>query len=101
MSRDTVRAIVAEAREITPDTSAQERPMNNNEQSTKDDAEIRRLAKLGALQYARERKPAAKALGISVGTLDAAVKAERAQNIAATGQGRPVKLPHVELWPRI
>jgi putative DNA primase/helicase len=97
MSRDTVRAIVAEAPEITPEAPVQELPTTNDEPA-RDDAEIKRLAGLEALQYARERKAAAKALGIGVSVLDSAVKVERAQNIMATGQGRPVKLHHVEPW---
>src|SRR5262249_32192070 len=97
MSRDKVRALVAQSREITPETP-QEPLRNDDEMSANADAEIKRLAGLGALQYARERKAAAKAIGIGVGALDSAVKAERAQNIATTGQGRPVELHHVEPW---
>jgi hypothetical protein len=43
----------------------------------KDEAEIDRLASLSRLDYGRERKEAAKRLGVIVGTLDAMVKTAR------------------------
>jgi hypothetical protein len=61
--------------------------------------EIRRLAKLGPLQYALERKSIADRFGIGVGVLDAAVKAARAENGDTKGQGRPLELPMIEPWP--
>jgi hypothetical protein len=47
---------------------------------TCDDDEIRRLAKLPPLEYARERTPAAEKLNIGLGALDTAVKAARRRN---------------------
>ena len=48
----------------------------------------------------RERKPAAKRLGIGrVSVLDAAVKAVRAENGGTKGQGRPIALNEIEPWP--
>lgn len=66
-----------------------------------DDDEIKQLGRLSPLEYARERKSAARKLGIGVVALDAAIKAARPQDAEATttGQGRPVELPQVELWP--
>jgi len=63
-----------------------------------DTNEIKRLAKLRPLQYARERKDIADSLGIGVGTLDAAVKAARAENGDTKGQGRPLELQMIEPW---
>ena len=68
----------------------------------RDDHEIRRLAKLTPLEYARARDSAAKNLGIGVGALDTAVKVARRRNAEtiATGQGRRVELHQVEPWPQ-
>jgi putative DNA primase/helicase len=64
-----------------------------------EDAEIRRLAKLPAIQYNRQRKTTAANLGISVMALDAAVKAAHAEDTTTKGQGRPLELPVIEPWP--
>lgn len=87
MSLEAVRAIIETSPEL------ENKPMS-------DDDEIRRLAKLSALQYARERKAAAEKLGIKLGALDAAVKEARNENTATTGQGRPVELDEVQPWAR-
>lgn len=66
------------------------------------DAEIKRLAKLAPLDYERERKAAAEKLGIDrLSVLDATVKAARAESGGATGQGRPLELPEIELWNQV
>ena len=63
-------------------------------------AEIKRLAKLTEIEYERERKTAAKQLGIArLSVLDVAVKAARAENGDTKGQGRPLELPVIEPWP--
>lgn len=62
--------------------------------------EIDRLAKLSPVQYDRERKDAAKKLGIErLGTLDRVVQAARCKNDDTRGQGRPLDLPDVKAWP--
>ena len=64
------------------------------------DAEIKRLAKLTPIEYERERKSAARKLGIGrVLVLDSAVKAVRGENSDTKGQGRPLELPTIEPWP--
>ena len=60
---------------------------------------IKWLVKLPAIDYARQREPAAKRLGITLKVLDAEVKAARAENGDTKGQGRPLKLPMIEPWP--
>ena len=69
--------------------------------ANKNDAfnEIERLAKLGCVEYALERKTVAGWLGIPVGALNAAVKAARTENGDTKGQGRPLELPAIEPWP--
>ena len=62
--------------------------------------EIKRLAKLPPIEYERERKDAAKRLGINrVGVLDHAVKTARGNNSDTKGQGRPLELPTIKSWP--
>jgi hypothetical protein len=63
------------------------------------DAEIRRLAKLPAIEYDRLRRATAESLGITVKALDADVKAARVESNATKGQGRPLELPKIEPWP--
>ena len=63
------------------------------------DAEIKRLAKLTPIEYDRERKSAARKLGIDrVGVLDRVVKAACGENGNTKGQGRPLELPNIEPW---
>ena len=63
-----------------------------------DDAtEIARLAKLLPMDYDRERKAVAEALGIRPATLDAAVKDARKKPDNASGSGLP--FDEVEPWP--
>jgi len=58
--------------------------------------EIARLAKLGTAEYERERKKAAKRLGLRAPVLDGAVKAARGITDDKSGQGRPLSLPQPE-----
>jgi hypothetical protein len=60
--------------------------------------EIKRLARLSAVQYERERKPAAERLGIRSAILDRLVQAER-PNDDSGKQGRPVSFAEPEPWP--
>jgi uncharacterized protein DUF3631 len=65
-----------------------------------DAIEITRLAKLGLLAWARERKSAAKRLGCPVGLLDKLIAFERAKTQVGNGtQGRPVEFFEPEPWP--
>ena len=71
--------------------------------ATNDDAEITRLATLPLFEYDRERKAAAKALGIRTSLLDPLVKAERV-NLGLVDpndnkQGRAISFPEIEPWP--
>jgi Protein of unknown function (DUF3631) len=63
------------------------------------DAEIRRLASLSVLQYARQRDDAAKRLGVGLGMIDRLVKAECDKTAGAGTQGRPLSFPQIEPWP--
>jgi hypothetical protein len=63
------------------------------------DAQISRLGKLGALEYERERKEAAKRLNIRASVLDRLVAIEREQFNDAGKQGRALSLPEPEPWP--
>jgi hypothetical protein len=60
-------------------------------------AKIKRLANLPVLEYAQDRKAAAQELGVGVGALDSAVKAERDK----AAREQTDFLPHwnVEQWP--
>jgi putative DNA primase/helicase len=60
--------------------------------------EISRLAKLGRLEYERERKDAAKGLNIRTPVLDSLVAAERDQFDEGSKQGRALSLPEPEPW---
>ncbi len=61
--------------------------------------EVERLAALPPHAYDRERKAAAKELGVRVPTLDADVKRARPRDDADDGQGKPIELPEIELHP--
>jgi putative DNA primase/helicase len=61
--------------------------------------EISRLAKLGTLEYERERKAAAERLKVRAPALDHLVAAERNQLDDGSKQGRPLTLPEPEPWP--
>jgi putative DNA primase/helicase len=63
------------------------------------DGEVCRLAKLGKLEYERERKDAAKRLNIRASILDRLVAAERDQFDDCSKQGRALSLPEPEPWP--
>jgi putative DNA primase/helicase len=66
-----------------------------------DDAAIERLAKLPTLDYERERKDAAKALGIRASILERLVKAKRVELGLDEGgalQGSAVLFPEPEPW---
>jgi putative DNA primase/helicase len=62
------------------------------------DGEISRLAKLGVLDYERERKQAAKQLDLRAPVLDRVVAAERNLD-GGTKQGRALTLPEPDPWP--
>jgi Protein of unknown function (DUF3631)/Bifunctional DNA primase/polymerase, N-terminal len=64
-----------------------------------EDHKIARLAKLGAIDYDRERKVAADQLGVRVATLDKIVAASRPAGESSPGQGRSLELPEPEPWP--
>ena len=63
-----------------------------------DDVEISRLAKLGTLEYERERKAAAERLDIRASILDRLVAAER-ETSGDDRQGRALILPEPAPWP--
>jgi len=63
------------------------------------DVEIRRLAALSPLQYARQRDDAAKRMGVGLGVIDRLVRAEREKTAGAGTQGRPLTFPQIEPWP--
>jgi putative DNA primase/helicase len=63
------------------------------------DGEISRLAKLGRLDYERERKDAAKRLDVRAPALDRIVAAKRDQFDDGSKQGRALSLPKPEPWP--
>ena len=101
------------ASEIAPALDDAEHDKNtstiNNELDTKaikiDDrnarvAEVKRLSKLPVIEYELERKAAAKKLGIDrLKALDDAVKKARSEIGDTKGQGRPLELPMIDLWP--
>ena len=62
-------------------------------------SEIDRLAKIGRLDYERERKAAAKRLGVRAPALDGLVAAEREQLDGSNRQGRALNLAEPEPWP--
>jgi hypothetical protein len=59
---------------------------------------IARLAELDPLEYDKQRRDAARELGVRVGALDRAVKEARARRSDTKGQGRPLELPLIEPW---
>jgi putative DNA primase/helicase len=77
--------------------TAFDKPASNGAANGEDANEIVRLAKLSAIVYDREREARAERLGIRVGTLDSAVKAERDK----AAKEQTDFLPHwnVEPWP--
>jgi putative DNA primase/helicase len=68
---------------------------------TADEAlEVAKLASLDQLDYAHERKAAAKALGCSVSALDALVRAARASLNPTTHASQPLVLAEIVPWPQ-
>jgi Protein of unknown function (DUF3631) len=82
------------------DTAAINDVLDADVLSRDEDAEIRRLAKLPPIEYQRQRKAAAASLEIGVRALDDEVRAARAEDKTTKGQGRPLELPVIELWPQ-
>lgn len=70
---------------------------NDNATQQKDGVEVERLARLSLLQYDRQRKSAAERLGVSVTTLDKAVKHCQAQSQQAAGHTNEL-FEDVEPW---
>jgi hypothetical protein len=70
---------------------------NGNGADGEADAEIARLAKLSAVQYERERKDAAKRLGLRAPILDRLIAAERGE--PHDKQGRAITFHEPEPWP--
>ncbi len=97
--------LVKEAEEWEPSgpaTSADDAGPDEDESA--DTVELRRLAQLPPLQYERERKEAAKRLGITrVAMLDMLVRSEcEALGLGDADdglQGRPISFPDPEMWP--
>ena len=73
--------------------------VNEGQAVIDDDAEIGRLAKLGTLEYERERKEAAKRLNVRPSILDRLVAAERHEFDDDEKQGRTLSLREPEPWP--
>jgi putative DNA primase/helicase len=71
--------------------------VNEKSPTIDDDAEIRRLAKLGKLEYERERTEAAKQLNVRKQILDRLIRAERHE--FDEKQGRTLTLDDPEPWP--
>jgi hypothetical protein len=87
--------------QANPDAYARrqvEKAQKENSEELNDDSEIKRLARLSAVQYERERKRAAEQLGIRAGILDRLVQAERPDDEEGK-QGRAISFPDPEPWP--
>jgi len=86
-----------------PPPPPQEPPQEEAE-ATDADVEITRLAKLTVLEYAQQRKAAAKKLNIPVSMLDKVVQGER-ERLGLSGaddgklQGSAVSFEEIEPWP--
>jgi putative DNA primase/helicase len=79
-------------------------PPEEEAEATDADVEITRLAKFTALEYAQQRKAAAKKLNIPVSMLDKVVQGER-ERLGLSGaddgklQGSAVSFEEIEPWP--
>jgi putative DNA primase/helicase len=73
--------------------------VSNSASNAKEGSEIGRLARLPRLEYDRERKAAARHLGVRTSILDRLVAAERDKSDSDTKQGRTLSLPEPEPWP--
>jgi hypothetical protein len=98
--RDELLALIVAAPDYAPQDG---KPPQEEAASDDADAEITRLAKLSPLDYGRERKGAAKKLGVPVSILDRVVRDERAKlGLDADDdklQGHAIEFPEVEPWP--
>ncbi len=65
------------------------------------DAEISRLARLGIVEYERDRKNAAERLNIRIQILDRLVAAKREKSNDDGKQGHALSLPEAEPWPNL
>jgi len=71
----------------------------SDEISNSDDQIIQGLAALNVLNFDRTRKKSAKKLGVTVATLDKAVKQKRRESIHTNAKGREISLYQPEPWP--
>lgn len=72
---------------------------SQNPTPSDDDKEIGRLAKLGMIEYERERKNVAERLNLRASILDRLVGAERDKLNDGGKQGHALNLPEPEAWP--
>jgi putative DNA primase/helicase len=94
---DVLRNMLTEARELV-DTATADRA-DADVDNYNDVTELERLATLSPVEYDRERKSAARALGIRAPTLDALVK--RLRPAISAGQGSEVAFDEAEPWPYV
>jgi hypothetical protein len=92
--------LVAEAADNVRPLPDQAIPVNDRlGASFAGDIEIKRLAKLGRLEYERQRKDAAERLNVRALILDRLVEAERDKSDIDGKQGRPLSFTEPEPWP--
>jgi putative DNA primase/helicase len=95
-TREQLDALIEQA----PEQVKQPTPEDEKEEDDEEldvDAEIERLMGLSDLEYERQKRGAAKKLGVSVSYLDRLRKAERAKTDNKPGQA--ISFPKVEPWP--
>jgi hypothetical protein len=94
----TAFQVALDAAELYPAIAGSGTNADGGTLAAKDGAEIARLGKLLLLNYARERKHAAKNLNVPLSMLDRLVAEARGRETSSVGQGRPVELHEVEPW---
>ena len=99
-TREQMDALIDQALDQVKQPSSEEAPEQEpeeEEQAIDPDAEIERLMGLSDLEYERQKKGAAKKLGVSFSYLDRLRKAEHAK--ADNKPGQTISFPKIEPWP--
>jgi hypothetical protein len=93
--------ILDQAKGVGDDAAENDKAASNGADPTEREttAELDRLAKLRPIEYDRERRAAAKKLGLNVKTIDDEIKIRHSADTVTAGQGRAFVPPKIEPWP--
>jgi hypothetical protein len=99
-TKDELAALIAAAPDYAPqaEQDSQEAPPQQEAEAIDADAEIERLMQLSDFEYERQKRGAAKKLGVGVGYLDRLRKAMHTTKVD-NRPGHAISFPTIEPWP--